>query len=180
MNPSNGAPGLTCAEGTGAGEGEERVASWQYQRRVQRPNAETGPLLPNCRTTPRLFLGLAPVLPRSIQMIITRVLEVLEPPSWASNNPSSFVKQLAVFPLPGEIRDFVVYWPQSGVEAKEGLCLRSLEKAYSRGWQTKGTVIQGAFLFLGRLFSRSIRICLSSVPFHSSCPPWNQPSGLWQ
>lgn len=71
----------------------------------------------------------------------------------------------------------MVYRPQSGVEAKEGLCLRSLEKAYSRVL-TKETGDSGAFLFLGRLFSRSIRICLFSIPFHSSCPPWNQLSGL--
>lgn len=91
------------------------------------------PLFPNCRSNPGFFfLDLAPVLPMPIQMIIIQVLGVLEPPSWASDNPSSFVKQLEVFPLPGEIRDFVVYWPRSGVEAKEGLCLSCPEKAYSR------------------------------------------------
>lgn len=76
-------------------------------------------------------LGSSPP-PPPIQMIITWVLEVPEAPSRASDNPSSCVKQLEVFPLPGEIRDFVVYWPRSGVEAKKGLCMRDPEQAYCR------------------------------------------------
>lgn len=119
---------------------------------------------------------LGPVLPSPIQMIIIQVLEVLEPPSWASENPSSFVKKLAIFPLSRGIRDFVVHRPQSGVEAKQGLCLRSMEKAHSRVLtNNKGNWWSRRIPVSWETFLRSIRTCLFSIPFHSSCPPWNQP-----
>lgn len=108
-------------------------------------------LVPSFLTAKLLFLGLAPGLPTPIQMIIIWVLGVLKPPSWTSDNPSSFVKQLAFFPLPGEIRDFVVYRPQSGVEAKRGSLSEEPGECLFQG-SDKGNWWFRAFLFLGSLF----------------------------
>lgn len=112
-NASDGAPGLSVLRDLlGKGQKKMWICGSTGWRRVQRPKAEIGPLFPNCRTTPWLFPGSSPVLPLLIQMIINWAWEVPKPPNWASDNPSSFVKQLAIFPLPGEIRD---------LEAKKGL-----------------------------------------------------------
>lgn len=64
---------------------------------------------------------------------IIRILETIESPlSQGTQNPSNFVRQLEFVPLVGDM--FLP--PKSGVKAKEGLCLRIPEKAFSGLRQT--------------------------------------------